>query len=144
MRLLISKLLVYGTLGLIIEVWFTGIHSIVSGDFEASAHTYLWMIAVYGSTALLLEQVSNRIKSNIFIKAIVYVPLIYISEFLWGLLLRHTLGKCPWDYGGSGINVLNLIRLDYGVFWYMAALGFEWLYIKMNKLIRYVGANSTL
>jgi hypothetical protein len=125
-------------LGLLIEIWFTGIKSIAGGDLLASSHTYIWMFLVYGSTALVLEEIHGRVKRHFLIKAIIYVPVIYISEMAWGLAFRKFLGYCPWDYHGAGISVLNVIRLDYGFYWYLAALGFEWGCGKIEKLLRYV------
>lgn len=118
-----QKLAVYGCLGLIIEIFFTGIHSLVfNKDLAAKAQTYLWMIPIYGFTAIFLETLGKYLDFNPFINAAIYVPLIFFSEFISGLTIKKIIGRCPWDYGAAKFGIMGLIRLDYAPFWYVAAL----------------------
>ena len=54
------------------------------------------------------------------LRGIAYLLVIYAAEFGFGWVLRRMLGRCPWDYGTRGINVLGLIRLDYAPAWLLA------------------------
>ena len=52
---LFQKFLLYGCLGLLLEVFFTGLHSLYTKNWRPTSQTYLWMHPIYGVTALGLE-----------------------------------------------------------------------------------------
>lgn len=118
---------IYGLLGWIVEVLFTGVSSaIVQKDRSATANTYLWMHPIYGAAGLALEAVHLRLpRSQRAARLAATVGVIYGTEYLSGWLLKRALGKCPWDYTGRGVNVHGLIRLDYLPAWLVAAYLFE-------------------
>lgn len=122
MTLLLIKLLAFGLIGLHIECFFTGIISFIYGDRSATCKTYLWMMPVYGTAAVTLESVHGLLGWNPVLAALLYVPIIYAFEFVWGWLFRKILGKCPWDYGKKRWSVMGLIRLDFAPFWFLLAL----------------------
>ena len=109
-----------------VEVLFTGLASVLGGDRAAAAQTSLWMHPIYGGTALALEEVQRRMRrAPRATRALASVGVIYAAEYGSGWLLRKLLGKCPWDYGGHGLEVHGLIRLDYAPAWFGLALLFE-------------------
>ena len=86
--LLLQKFFVYGCLGLLIEVFFTGVYSLIQKNWKATAQTYLHMLPIYAFTAIALEGVSEAIPWPFYLKAFVYVPVIYGIEALSGWLLN--------------------------------------------------------
>jgi uncharacterized membrane protein len=121
------RFLIYGGVGWCVEVFFTGlVAAVFERDRSATGQTYLWMHPVYGLSCLALEQVHGLFAAApLMARGIAYLAVIYVAEFGFGWALRRILGRCPWDYGTRGINVLGLIRLDYAPAWLIAAFLFE-------------------
>lgn len=139
MQPLLIKLLVYGHLGFLIEIWFTGIHSFFfRKDKNATAKTYLPMFLVYGSTALMLEMVSNAIPWPFYLKAVVYILVIYLAEGISGWILKKITGRIPWDYGLSRWTPAGLINLSYVPFWFLLALGFDLIAQQIYKITIFI------
>lgn len=118
--------IVYGLLGMLMEVFWTGAHSLISGDLNLISKTSIWMFFIYGS-AILLEPIHDKIRrKNIFFRGIAWALLIFVIEFLSGYLLEQLIGSCPWDYRSSTPHTLNgYIRYDYFPAWFIVGLVFE-------------------
>ncbi len=109
-----------------LEVLFTGAGAALRRDTSATAKTYLWMHPIYGGTALVMEEVSARLKPLPRpLRALAYTAIIYAAEYGTGWFLKRLLGRCPWDYSPHRWSVHGLIRLDYAPAWYLTALLFE-------------------
>jgi uncharacterized membrane protein len=123
------RFLIYGLVGWIIEVVFTGTGSLMNGFFDLTGYTYLWMFPIYG-LAVLLEPVHNRVRSAPWlVRGIIYVSIIFMIEYLSGWALKLIVGFCPWDYSGhTAYTVDGFIRLDYAPAWFVAGLLFEKLH----------------
>lgn len=132
---LLEKALVYGCLGLLIEVFFTGINSLIRKHWHATGKTYLWMLLVYGITALVLEYVSEHLPWPFYIKAFVYVPIIYLAEGLSGWILKKITGRIPWDYGSSQWTPMGLISFKYAPFWLLLAMAFDPIAAFLAKML---------
>lgn len=136
---LLLKLLIYGHIGLLIEVWFTGIHSFFfRKDRSATAKTYLPMLVVYGVTAVVLEAVSGAIAWPFYLKAFIYVPIIYGSEALSGWVIKRVIGRIPWDYGISQWTPMGLINFKYAPYWLMLSLAFDPITTLLTKFLHAV------
>ena len=133
------KLFLYGNIGLLIEVWFTGIHSLITKNYRGTSVTYVYMFLIYGLTAMVLEQLHHWLRWGMFLNALVYVPTIYLMEFTSGWVLQKLLGRCPWDYGNAKYGIMGLIRLDYAPYWFLIALFFDaicgWIDVVLNKIV---------
>lgn len=125
-RFMLLKYIIYGLSGLLMEVFWTGILSFISGNLALTGHTYIWMFFIYG-LAILLEPIHDKIRSeNIVIRGIVWTALVYTIEFFSGLFLDLLIGFCPWDYSKStNYTILGYIRLDYFPAWFIVGLFFE-------------------
>lgn len=123
---LLLKLIVYGHIGFLLEIWFTGLHSIfVNRDKSATATTYLWCLPIYGFTALALEGVSEALPWPFYLKALLYVPIIYGVEGLSGWTIRKIIGRIPWDYERSAWAPMGLINFKYAPFWLLVSMAFD-------------------
>jgi len=122
----LKRFLLYGFAGWVVEVLFTGASSAVKRDRSATAQTYLWMHPIYGGTALALEYLSRRLRRVPRpVRGLAYLGVIYGAEYGSGWALRKVLGRCPWDYGGTGRDIHGLVRWDYAPAWYALGLLFE-------------------
>lgn len=134
---LLSQMLVWGAIGLLIEVIFTGLHSlIIERNKKATGVTYLWMLPIYGVSGELLATLRSLIHNGwVFVP--VAILLIYVLEFSTGWALRKILGRCPWDYGPARFGIMGLVRLDYLPFWCVVAIGFDQICDKIGQIIAF-------
>lgn len=118
---LFESFVAFGILGLLIEVFFTGIASVLHGDARARCQTYLWMFPVYAGAGLTFSWIDSNLHWHWLAKAPVYTALIYFTEFTSGYVLKRLIGRCPWDYGLSHWTPLGLINLKYLPWWFALA-----------------------
>ncbi len=129
-----KRFFIYGTAGWGIEVFWTGLGSLLRGDPMLSGFSYLWMFPIYGM-AYFLEPLHDQIRPYPwYVRGLVWVGIILLIEYFAGWLLRSVLGKCPWDYSGAFFGVDGLIRLDFAPAWFIAGLLFERLHDTLMRL----------
>ncbi len=134
---LLSKLMVWGMIGLLIEVFFTACHSLlIERNLRAMGTTYLWMLPIYGIAGELLALLRGAIH-NAWLFVPLAVVLIYLIEFGSGWTLRKVLGRCPWEYGPVRFGIMGLVRMDYLPFWFAVALGFDQICDKIGQAITF-------
>jgi uncharacterized membrane protein len=128
------RFIIYGLLGWCIEIFWTGLGAMFSGDVKLTGHTYMWMFFIYG-LAVLMEPIHDKIRYwPTILRGGVYTVFIFTMEYSTGWLLRQILGVCPWDYSGNLFSVNGLIRLDYGPVWFLAGLLFEKVHDGLRKI----------
>lgn len=136
---MITRFVFYGLTGWCVEVFWTGLGSLIRGDLTLASRTYLWMFPIYG-LAIFLEPVHNSIRHWPFlVRGGIYTGLIFLAEYSTGYLLQHFTGSCPWDYSGTPFSVNGLIRLDYAPAWFVAGLLFERLHDRIEKISTIIG-----
>lgn len=129
---LFARAFIYGCIGLIVEVIFTGIGSVVNGNLNATSTSYLWMLPIYGITALALEAIAKAVKWPFYLKAFLYVPIIFGVEALSGWTIQQLIGTIPWDYTHTAWSPMGLINLRYAPFWLLLGMLFEPMWIFLN------------
>jgi len=102
MKELLIKLIVYGHLGFLIEIWFTGLWSLVHRHWKLTSSSYLWMFPFYSVGGLFLDAVRQGLSWPWWLKAFVYVPLIYGLEALSGWTISVITSQLQKWFGGSG------------------------------------------
>lgn len=131
----LAKIFAYGCIGILIEFFFTGIYSLFQKNWKATGYSYLYMLPIYGLTAIVLETISDAISWPFYFKAFIYLPVIYGAEALSGILLLKTIGCIPWNYGHSKVTPFGLIHLGYFPAWMIVALAFDPLSKFLWKII---------
>ena len=139
---LLKQFAVFGILGQLIEVWFTGIKSMLTGRLEGTAKTYLAMVWVYGTGGTILALLSGVINWYAPLKALLFTVIIFAVEFGYGLLFQKLLGRCPWKYTSTEtgeqihrFSIMGLIRVDYFPYWYILALVLTVYLPKMQSVV---------
>lgn len=135
--MILEKMLLYGCIGLLIEVVFTSVTSLLRKHWKATGATYLWMLPVYGLTGVCLEAVNDHVAWPWYAKAFIYLPIIYGAEALsGGVIMLVTMylqkwlggsggGVIPWDYGKSAWTPFGLVNFSYLPYWLVVALSFD-------------------
>ncbi len=130
---MIIRYIIYGLLGMNIEIFWTGMSGITHGSRDLIGHTSVWMFFIYGLAVVALEPIHNLIADqNWFFRGCVYTLAIFTIEFISGYVLR-LIGIEAWNYTGE-MSVLGLIRLDYAPAWFAVGLLFERIH---NLLLQY-------
>ena len=79
---MMGRFIIYGLAGWCMEIIWTGIGSMLSGDINLNARTYIWMFPIYG-LAILFEPIHNKIREwLIIVRGGVYTLLIFVIEYL--------------------------------------------------------------
>lgn len=121
---MIVRFFVYGFLGLVTEVLWTGIGSAIQGNINLTGQTSVWMFFVYGSAVFIFEPIHDRIRDTSWVaRGMLWMALFFSVEFLSGLIFRFA-GIEVWRYDCE-YSVIGLIRLDYAPAWFAAGLIFE-------------------
>jgi hypothetical protein len=61
-------------------------------------------------------------------RGIVYASLFLSIEYAAGWMLRKAVGRCPWDYTGTGGHLHGLMKYYYAPLWYGFGLFCETFY----------------
>ena len=124
---MLLRFVIYGAIGCLMEVLWTGLSALVSKNFKLSSKTSLWMFFIYGMV-VFLEPFFRMIASfNFLLRGLIYAAFILTGEFITGTLLKRA-DICPWDYSHTRFHVRGVIRFDYLPAWAAAGLVFEQLY----------------
>lgn len=127
-----KRFFIYGSIGISLEILWTGLTALSSGDGTLTGHSSIIMFPIYGG-AILLEPAFKQLKnSSIILRGIIYMSLIFAAEY-WSGLLLNSLKICPWSYFNTVFNIKGVIRLDYGPLWFAVGLLYEFLFNKGSK-----------
>src|SRR5690606_33799298 len=108
---MLARFLVYGALGWIVEILWTGMGSILRRDPRLTATTYLWMFPIYGGGGYLLERIYPVIAEQPWaVRGLIWMLAIFSIEYATGWLIREAVGQSPWNYTGAPLAVGELIR----------------------------------
>ena len=124
---MIIRFIIYGAVGCLMEVFFTGLCALKSKNFKLSSSTSLWMFFIYGMVVFLEPLFRLTSPLHFLLRGLIYASFILLGEFITGSLLKRA-DLCPWDYSHSRFNVKGVVRFDYVPVWVLAGLVFEQLY----------------
>ena len=130
-RFMAKRFLIYGFAGWCMEIIWTGLHSLITGNLKMQGYTSMWMFLIYGC-AVFLEPIHDIIKRwRWYTRGIIWVVLIWGMEYTSGFIMIGLLGIAPWHYLGP-FAIDNLVRIDYAPAWFAAGLIFESMHKKLD------------
>jgi hypothetical protein len=135
---------VYGLAGWCSEVVTTGLRSRGrDGNWRLTGSTYLWMLPIYGSAAVLFEPALARARAAgwpWWQRGVAWTAGIYVVEAFSGEVLRRTVGEVPWDYSRprgrkpEPRHWRGLVRPAYAPTWFAVGLGMERLHDLLDRV----------
>ena len=124
---MITRFLIYGALGCLMEILWTGLGSLINRNFRLSSNTSIWMFFIYGMV-IFLEPFFVMLEPFYFLlRGSIYAALIFAGEFVIGIALKRA-DICPWDYSHTRYHVKGVIRADYIPAWIIVGLFYEQIY----------------
>ena len=123
--------LLCGFVGWCLEILWTGMHSLLQGNFTMKGTTSLLMFPIYGCAALILPVYKKIQTLPVFFRGALYTAGFYLGEFTSGSVLQ-ALHMCPWDYTNAPHQYKGIIRLDYLPVWFFTGLFFEKILTKSS------------
>lgn len=130
------RFVLFALVGLLMEVFFTAIGEGVKGNPSIVGHTSPWMMLDYGLLGVLLEPIGGpfiRRGVPLFIRAAIYMLLIFVVEFISGEIFTAA-GLKIWNYSHLAYNLDGQITLLYAPFWYGLGFVVESLYRKIDAI----------
>lgn len=119
-----SKFILCGMYGWCIEVFWTGLDSLIHRDPKLMGFSSLRMFPIYGMASLIAPLSSLLKKCSIMTRGLIYMLGIFTVEYTSGMYLKKR-GCCPWDYSDSPYHINGVIRLDYAPLWFLTGLFYE-------------------
>jgi len=118
------RFLIYGAMGWLMEIFWTGMGSLLQRDYKLKANTSIWMFPIYGMAAFLEPVIQLLQPYPVLLRGTIYALCIFVVEYIAGTSLKQV-DLCPWDYSGARYSIQGVIRLDYAPAWFGAGLIFE-------------------
>ncbi len=112
------------------------VNLIFHDNVNLRGHTSLWMIFDYGLMGILTPYFRNPMKAKKIpfpVRAFVYMIMIFIVEYVSGILFHKVLGLSIWDYSQFRYNLHGQITLEFVPVWYTLSLTVEKLYEWVDK-----------
>lgn len=129
----LKRFLIYGIIGLLLEVVYTGLAALLKGDFSMHGFTFLVMMPIYG-LAVFLEPLHTHVRPHAWwTRGLIYLATIWMIEYSSGVILAEFLGNCPWHYSDK-LNINGYITLRMAPEWFLAGLGFEFVHDLLDTL----------
>ncbi len=113
------------------ENLWTGLNSLISGEYMLLTHTSLWMFLIYGLVVFCEPVFKLLQKKPLILRGCVYCILIFSTEYLTGRFLR-IFGVCPWSYYVFSGSINGLVMPAYAPLWFCAGLFYEKLYFLLK------------
>lgn len=115
-----------GNVGLVLEGWFTGLHSAMfKKDPELRLTNTLWAVPIYGFGIQVLWGLHSW-HPPLFLFLWAGLAFIWTWEWATGTLLLKFTGRRIWDYRHSRWSAGNgFVRWDYAPFWLGMLLGYD-------------------
>ena len=136
---MMKRFLIYGIAGWGMEVFWTGLSSLINGDLRLAGFSNLWMFFIYGS-AVFLEPIHDIISGWRWpVRGFIWVLIIWGIEYTSGLILVSILGIYPWIYRGP-LAIDGLVTLAFAPAWFVAGLIFE----RVHRTIDAYGIGQTV
>ncbi|MBI1319777.1 MAG: hypothetical protein GC168_12645 [Candidatus Hydrogenedens sp.] len=142
---ILTRWFLFACIGLLIEVFFTGILHFIGGDRSAMSKTSPWMMIDYGMLGVVIWPIKEALEKRgvpLAGRAFVYMLGIFVIEYVSGIAFNMA-GIHIWDYsnhaiplGGRSIpmHLHGQITAFYAPLWYALGFVLEWLHRRVDAV----------
>jgi len=136
LRDVIFFFVLFGIIGISAEIFVSAILEFIkTKNKKFLGHSSPWMFFVYGSAYfIILFGTTYLMNLNIFIRALIYMFIFYLMEFVSGSILKK-FNAIPWDYSNFKYNFKGIITLEFAPLWFFGGIILEALYFYLKPLI---------
>lgn len=135
-RILI-RFLIFALGGMLGEVFYGSLLTGWGGDLDLHGKSSPWMMIDYGLLGVILMPIAIQLKKfklPLPARAFAYMLLIYLVEYVSGIIFTHGLGLRVWSYEGIPYNLHGQIMLYSAPIWYMLGLCAEYVYRRVDAV----------
>lgn len=131
------RFILFGGLGMLGEVLFTSIQTVVKArKWRLDGTTYLWMFPIYGLISLCFPPLYWTIEAfPWFVRGVIYTLFIFVVEYIAGTLLTRLTGDHIWHYRDK-LNFKGQITFAYTPVWFIVGLLVERFFPTIDRLSR--------
>jgi uncharacterized membrane protein len=130
-----ARFLIFAMMGLLLEVFGGAFGSLLRYDWNLRGSTSPWMMFDYGLFGIILMSVATRLKQwriPLVGRAAVYMLVIFLVEYVSGVIFHFGMGIQVWDYSSMRYNLHGQIALNFVPIWYFLGLVAEYLYVRVD------------
>lgn len=131
------RFLIFALCGMLGEVFYTALLNGWNGNLNLHGQSSPWMMIDYGLLGVILMPIATQLKKlglPLAARAFVYMLLIYLVEYVSGIIFTWGLGLRVWSYEGIPYNLHGQIMLYSAPIWYTLGLVAEYAYRKVDTI----------
>ena len=131
------RFLIFALCGMLGEVFYGSLLTGWAGDLDLHGKSSPWMMIDYGLLGVILMPIAVRLKGwklPLPARAFVYMLLIYLVEYISGIIFTWGLGLRVWSYEGIPYNLHGQIMLYSAPVWYVLGLCAECVYRRVDAV----------
>lgn len=131
----LMRFLIFAMMGLLLEVFFGATNNLIRMNWNLRGSSSPWMMLDYGLFGIILMPMARPlIRRGVPLpaRAFLYMCIIFLVEYVSGVLFHFVLGLRIWDYTHLPYNLHGQIALYYAPAWYALGLVAEYLYRRVD------------
>lgn len=131
------RFLIFAFGGMLGEVFYHAALGAWNGNWNLHGQSSFWMMLDYGLMGLILMPMATRLMRlglPLPARAFVYMLVIYLVEYVSGIIFTWGFGLRVWSYEGIRYNLHGQIMLYSAPIWYLFGLCSEYLYRKVDAV----------
>ena len=131
------RFLIFALCGMLGEVFYGSLLTGWGGDLDLHGKSSPWIMIDYGLLGVILMPIAVRLKGwklPLPARAFVYMLLIYLVEYISGIIFTWGLGLRVWSYEGIPYNLHGQIMLYSAPVWYVLGLCAECVYRRVDAV----------
>ncbi len=131
------RFLIFALGGMLGEVFYGAILNGWGGNLNLHGQSSPWMMLDYGLLGVILMPIATRLKRAglpLPARAFVYMLLIFLVEYVSGIIFTWGLGLRVWSYEGIPYNLHGQIMLYSAPIWYALGLCAEMFHRKVDAV----------
>lgn len=132
-----TRFLIFALGGMLGEVFYGALLTGWGGNMNMHGQSSPWMMIDYGLLGVILMPIATplkKLKLPLAARAFVYMLLIYLVEYVSGIIFTWGFGLRVWSYESIPYNLHGQIMLYSAPIWYTLGFCAEYAYKKVDAI----------